>query len=552
MFLNLLEGALGGIGLFLLGMRLMSDGIRRVADDRIRGVLTAFTSNRLYSLLFGIVMSMSLNSASAAVIFTIGLANGGVLTVFQAMNVLGGVLIGASLTLHLPVIPYSLVATPLVFTGVLFKYFARRRRLANAGDLLLGAGLLFMGLTLLEESFRPFDSHPFYGVLSNLFFHHAYLAMVLGGMISCFVQSTLSSASVISALAISHKLHPVIACSMVLGGFIGVAAIGGLASVGGASVSRRIAIVFIVITTVVILPLVALDPLLLEALQWLKPVEPSQAAQQLFYRLTWVHSVASLVTALFLTTLSGLISRMLGAPDGRAGDGVAQQPCAGYLDARILNTPTLAIEQARKEIIRMVSVTSYMYADIREILFDFDARRAETIRQHELVLDSLNHEITVFLAALARSSNSPEISFDIPGMLQTVSDLEHIGDRCEDILDYIVDRKEFGVIFSDAAMDDLKRLTDAVSITFTCTVELLTSAQSLDDLVLHESKAAVRAVFEEIKQTHFNRISSGDCPPRAAMLYNELITAFVRIAELCWNVMAAQRGDLDERQNSGH
>ncbi len=547
MHLNLVEGALGGIGLFLLGMRLMSEGIRTVADNRIRAILAACTSNRLYSLFFGAVMSLALNSVSAAVIFTIGLANGGVLTAFQAMNVLGGVLIGASLTLHLPVIPYSLVATPLVFIGVLFKFFARRRRLANAGDLLLGAGLLFLGLTLLEGSFKPFDSHPLYGVISDVFFRYSYLAMLFGAMISCFVQSSLSSATIVAALAAGHQLSPAMAGSMVLGGFIGVAAIAGLASVGGRSVSRRIAAIFIAITIAVIVPLVALTPSLLDALPWLHPLGAGRVEPQLSRQLTWIHTIASLVTALLITALSGLFSRMLGGVKGYAGGEVSPQPRADYLDSRILNTPTLALEQARKEIVRMMSVASYMYADIREILFDFDARRVETVRQHEQVLDSLNHEITIFLADLARASRNPEIHYAIPGLLQTVTDLEHIGDRCEDILDCIIDRKETGVIFSEGAMEDLKRLAETVSSTFAGTAELVTDGRIPDDCELRAAKAVVRTVFEEIKQTHFERISSGVCPPRATILFTDLTSAFMRIAELCWNLMAIQGRKTYER-----
>jgi len=180
--LSLIEGALGGIGLFLLGMRLMSDGIRTVADARIRRIFSLFTSNRLYSLLFGIAMAMAVNSGGAALVFTIGLVNAGVLNAFQAMSVLGGVLIGASLTLHLHIIPYSLIATPLVFSGVLLKFFARRRRFTNAGDLLLGVGLLFLGLTLLEGSYRPIDHHPLYEVFNGIFYRVTIMAAVFGAI----------------------------------------------------------------------------------------------------------------------------------------------------------------------------------------------------------------------------------------------------------------------------------------------------------------------------------------------------------------------------------
>jgi phosphate:Na+ symporter len=542
--LSLFEGALGGIGLFLLGMRFMSDGIRTVVNDRIRVILAALTSNRIFSLLLGVLMSLLLNSASAAVIITLGLANGGVITAYQALSILGGVLVGSSLSLHFPGIPYSLVATPLIFAGVLINLFARRRRFANAGNLLLGIGLLFFGLALLEGSFRPFEHHPLYVFLSDRFFSNPFLSYFFGGIVSCLVQSVRSSVSVISALSMSHNLDLAMACAMVSGGFAGIAAMGLLASVAGRFVSRRIALAFMLITLVVSLLLIGIIPgmahmLTLHGLS-LIATNTKPTGQELYIQLTWIHTAASLLIAFVISALSGIVSRNLGSTESPGGNSTAQQPCASYLDARILNTPLLALEQSRKEIIRMMSVASFMYADIREILLDFDARRAGTVRQHEQVLDSLNHEITAFLAALAGSSNSPEISYDIPGLLQTVSDLEHIGDRCEEILERIVAKKEAGVIFSDAAMNDLKRFADVVSSTFSLAGDLVLHGKRPDDSEISTAKNDVRIVFQEIKQTHFNRISTGVCSPRSALFFSELAALFMNIAELCWNVMATQ------------
>ncbi|RII31432.1 MAG: hypothetical protein CXR30_01055 [Geobacter sp.] len=543
--LSLFEGALGGIGLFLLGMRLMSDGIRTVANDRVRGVFAAFTANRVYSLLFGVVMSVALNSASAAVMFTIGLINGGVLTAFQALNILGGVLIGSALTLHFTTIPYSLVATPLVFIGVILKFFARRRRYANSGDLLLGIGLLFLGLSLLEGSFRPFEAHPLYTVIGDMFFKHSLLSFLFGGIISCLVQSVHSSVTVIAALTASRHLNESISFAMVLGGFGGVAVMGCLASVTGRFISRRIALSFLFITVCSALLMTAAAPFLADMLQHsnLPAVRSGvrSPAYPLYSQLVWIYTVASLLMAVLISVFSGYISRLLGVTIRDRGNISDSQTYASYIDTRILNTPILAIEQARKEITRMMSVTSFMYADVRGILFDFDARRADTIRQHEQVLDSLNHEITAFLATLARSSNSTEISYDIPGLIQTITDLEHVGDHCEEILNRIVDRKEAGIIFSDAAMHDLKDFVDLITTVFTLAEDCVTFGQRPADDLFHDSKNRIRAAFRQMKQTHFERISTGVCPPRSALLYMELTTSFMRIAELCWNIMAVQR-----------
>ncbi|NTU89115.1 MAG: hypothetical protein HGA54_04290 [Actinobacteria bacterium] len=152
--------------------------------------------------------------------------------------------------------------------------------------------------------------------------------------------------------------------------------------------------------------------------------------------------------------------------------------------------------------------------DTREILFDYDARRVDTIRQHEQVLDSLNHEISAFLSRLAHTTQNPEVGLLIPGLLQTVADLEHIGDACEEILERIVERKEEHVFFTEDAMGDLKRLASRVG---TCVARLeehfagnpVHSGESLLEI-----KSDSRAAFDAIRQSHYERICSGACSPR--------------------------------------
>jgi len=539
--LSLIEGALGGIGLFLLGMRLMSDGIRTVTDVRIRRIFSILTSNRLYSLLFGVAMSMTVNSGSAAVVFTIGLVNGGVLNTFQAMSVLGGVLIGASLSLHFHIIPYSLIATPLIFSGVLLKFFARQRRYANAGNLLLGIGLLFLGLTLLEGSYRPINHHPLYEVFNGIFYRVEPMAAFFGALVSFLVQSAPSFISIIASLMQNHQVSETLSGSMVAGGLVGVAALGSLASVGGTYISRRVALIFLLITTCVTLFFVPFSPLLADTFLNGLASAGTTTGTYLVDQLSWMYTTASLCAALFAVGLSGPVSRLLASSEAAKNNGVdSAQSCAGYLDVRIINTPTIAIEQARKEIVRMMSVTSFMYADVREIVFEFDARRAETIRQHEKVLDSLNHEITSFLALLSRSTKNPEISYEIPGLLQTVTTLEHIGDRCETVLDIIDIRKNEGVIFSDAAMDDLKTLLAAVGTVVNATEDAVRRGHPIRADDLHKIKRTTRSCFEDVKQNHFERISSGTCSPQATMLFNDMASAFSGIAELCWNLLGLQ------------
>jgi phosphate:Na+ symporter len=542
--LSMFEGALGGIGLFLLGMRLMSDGIRTVADSRIRRIFSLLTSNRLLSITSGIALSLAVNSGSAAIILTIGLINGGVLNSFQAINVIAGVLIGASLSLYITILPYSLIASLLVFSGVVLKFFARRRRFANAGDLLLGIGLLFLGLAFLENSFRPNDHHPLYETFHGAFFSVPSLAALFGALVSFLVQSARSTITIIASLVQNQHIGTAAFGSMVVGGLVGVAAIGSLASLGGNFVARRIAAFFLALTTAVSILYIFISPLISDSVRTFLSSVLVYDDRLVFGSLVLLHSVVSTLTALCAVVLSGPLSRLLASMEvnGNNGGTDSAQPCAGYLDVRIISTPPLAIEQARKEIIRMMSVASFMYADVREVLFNFDARRAETIRQHETVLDSLNHEITSFLALLSRSAANPGIQYEIPGFLQTVTALERIGDRCENILDGIITRKNAGIVFSDAAMDDLRGLTTAVADVVIVTEDIVRSGALLDPEALHRMKRATRSCFEQSKHAHFERISSGTCQPQAMLLFNDMSSACIRIAEECWNILGMRLG----------
>jgi len=535
---SLFEGALGGIGLFLLGMRLLSDGIRSVADDRVKNVFRQVTSNRYLSVLFGTLLTLAVSSGSAAVIFTIGLLNGGILSVYQAICVLSGVLLGASLSLHLQVIPYSLISGPLILCGVLLKFFSRKRRRAHLGTLLLGIGLLLLGLSLLQGTYYPADDHPLYDFGNGMFYSSTLMATLFGSIVSFLVQSEQSTISIIASLENIRPIDASLSFAMTSGGVMGMAVMGGLASVGGKFTARRIAMLLMLVTLLTCIPLLifAQTGVLLS-----NAVASFFAATDRISVLSWGFTISGTISALVLFAAGGPASRLLLILETSAGGkSGAMQSCAGYLDRRILSTPPIAIEQARKEILRMVGIVSFMYADVRDIVTDFDARKVEMARQHELVLDSLNVEITSFLAALSNAAISPEINYEIPGLIQVVSTLEHIGDVCEDILDCILSRKESGIFFSEDAMNDVASMAKLVGSIIADVERVLKTGESDDRNELHHSKAITRNQFEKIKLAHYERICSGACQPRSTMLFQELSSSFMRIAELCWNILGMQ------------
>ena len=421
MTLSALEGALGGIGLFLLGMRLMSEGIRLAADDRIRGFVLQMVSNRFSSVLFGIVMTFAVSSGSAGVIFTIGLLNGGVLTVYHSICVLAGVLLGSALSLHLHFIPYSLLSGPLILAGVLVRYFSRSRRLVHYATLLLGVGILFLGLSLLEGSYRPLNNHILYDVGQGIFYRSTAAAAAFGAVLSFLVQSSQSTISVIAGLEAQRSIGPGLSFAISCGSIVGMAAMGMLASVGGNAATRRIALLFMLVLLLVIVPCLLLTD---RGAEFVMLLAVQFGNHDRLSELSLSYTLPSVLAAVVLLLSAGWASRACKVMDGVSNGGSGGvQTVAGYLDYRIMSTPSIALEQARKEIYHMANVASCMFADVRAILSDFDARRAETIRQREHLLDTLNNEITSFLAALSNSARNLESMFDVPALIQVVSAL---------------------------------------------------------------------------------------------------------------------------------
>lgn len=536
---NLIEGALGGIGLFLLGMRFMFIGTASIADDRIKDFLLKFTSNRFFSLAFGILFTFTVNSGSAALIILISLLNGGVLNNFQFISVVSGVLIGSSLLLYLHIIPYSLISGPLVLCGVFLKFFAKKRRNASCGDMILGVGILFLGLNMLEGSYHPIDNHPLYDFIDVFFYRNISLAAIVGAILTLLVQSGQTFLHIISSLQQNRSIRPEILFSMISSGGIGIMMVGLLASIVGKPSTRRVTLLsFMAVLLPTIIILIFADSSSSTVIKLATAITPHDP--QLV--LTIMYSIPCIAASFILTSCVGPASRMLVMFDLRRGGlsiGTVQS-CAGYLDKRILDTPALALEQSRKEMVRMMGVACNMYADVCSLLKDFDVRRVDTIRQHEQVLDSLNHEINSYLASLTRINADSAQHSEISQYMNIISAIEHIGDVCEGILDCLLKKKEARVIFSDDAMKELFFLTQSVSDVIYSTESCLMNCQVPELQMIITGKNDVRSSFELDKQSHFERITSGICDPRSALIYNEITTYLARIAELSWHITDIQ------------
>jgi phosphate:Na+ symporter len=561
--LSFLWEACGGLGLFILGMKSMSEGLQRLAGERLRRVLERITGNRLTAALMGSCLASLLQSSSAASILVIGFVNAGLISLYQALAVLLGTGIGATLVIQFIAFKVSFFALPAIFFGVLFKFFVRRRRWVYIGDLLLGAGLVFLGLQIMENGLAPVSQNALIKGLHGHFLSWRFSAALLGGLLTFLIQSSSAATGIVIALSGSGLLDYEIGIAIIIGEVIGTALITAIATINGTLAAKRTALIYFVISIFAVSLVLLLFPFFLKCVAFFSPgvavPTPEQAAAQfapparpyVARHLANAHTIFSVLNAILFLPLIGFFARSAHFILPGKKEGIDSEPRSKYIDHRIINTPPIALLQAKNELRRMAEIARSMFKDTVDQFFRYDARKVGRIKQKEEALDILQREISGFLVALSHRPLNPENSMEIPIMLHIVSDLEHLGDQAEAIQDYLRKKKEEKILFSSQAMTELKSLAGKVA-------EIVDLAADSLGNVSGETLELARSLKDTVKQTetalnitHMKRLTDGKCSIIAGMIYSDILNAFNKIAEYSCNIIETEKELFDAIASSG-
>ncbi|MBI1922448.1 MAG: Na/Pi cotransporter family protein [Geobacter sp.] len=525
--LVLLLEALGGLGLFILGMKTMSDGLQRLAGDRFRRFLEISTGNRLTAPLFGGLLGFLLQSSSAAAILIVGLVNAGLISLYQALAVLLGTGLGTILSVHFLTLKIPFLSLPAIFIGVVLKFFSQRRKSAYLGDLLLGAGLLYFGLETMDAHFSPLREEAVFGHYDFLVSSRIY-ALFSGVLLTFMVQSGRTAVAIILALAANGLLSPEAGVAMISGEALGTACMAAIGAIGGStSAKRTVVIYFLMSAGAAFLMILFVRPVvsIAETLQGAPPLA--------FTTIAYAHALFNCFVPLLYLPFLGMLTRVAPRifPTMEVNGRIEARPM--YLDPRVLNTPSVALTLAKNELGRMAETVVLMYNDLASLFHRYNARQASRIVQREELLDLLQKDISLFLVNLGRQPLPPAAAEELPMLFQSLNALEQMGDRIEQILDYLQRKKEERIRFSDAAMHELKLLAEAVENL------LFLAADSIRDPSLSVSAATDTALLKKecdeltdrIQANHMQRLSSGQCTVAAGLIFLEILTAFGKVAD---------------------
>ncbi len=538
--------ALGGLGLFILGMRTMSEGLQKIAGERLRSFLEKTTGNRLTAALLGSCLASLLQSSSAASILVVGFVNAGLLSLYQSLAVLLGTGIGTSLAIQLIAFKISFFPLPAIFAGVILKFFCTKRRWVNIGTLLLGTGLVFFGLQIMETGFSPLKQSSLFPWLHQHLLSWRLSAILAGAALTFLIQSGSAAIAVIIALAGGGLLNFDSAVAMVIGEVIGSSFLTVLASLGGTATAKRAVIIYFLINMVTVSLVMIFFPFFRETLQLLSLGQTEFSARHLAN----AHTLFSFLSALLFLPLIGFLARSASSIlPARAGDTELRPQ---FIDHRVINTPTIAILQARNEVKRMADIAYSMFSDVVAQFHNFNSKTALGIKEKETTLDVLQRDISSFLITLSRQQLSAEYIVEIPTMLQLVNDLEHLGDQSEAIMEYLRRKKDEKLHFSSTAMAELKDYASHVAELVARARQSLETQENANSVTSLDLLESTMAMHETLHNNHITRLHNGKCTIVAGLLYGDIIASFARIAQFSYAIIETERGLQDVTAHRSH
>ncbi|HRZ79569.1 MAG TPA: Na/Pi cotransporter family protein [bacterium] len=547
----------GGLGLFLMGMKFMSDGIQKAAGDGLRKTLSLLTINRYVAIFVGFFVTAIIQSSSATTVMVVGFVNAGMMTLVQAIGIILGANIGTTATGWLVVLPIVKYGLPIIGLGVLLRFVSKRMSLKYIGEILFGLGILFLGMTTMSEGFKPLRDDPgfisFFTLVSGSDYLHILLGVAIGTLTTVVVQSSSATIGIAIALASQGLLNFEGAASLVLGDNIGTTITALLASVGANYHAKRAAIAhtcFNVLGVIVILiffyPFAHLVDSIVPGMPDL--VDSNGGKPHIGTHIAMFHSMFNITNVVIFSFLIGFLAKVvtfiIPEPKEKEKKGAFRFTHIHY---GLIDTPAIGIAESEKELVAMAERVKKNGVRVQAIL---SGERStddviKKIEENENLIDEYRKMITSFLLSLSQKSLSESDSHIVGNYITAAANLEKFGDYLVNIAIQYRNFINSGLTLSAQGkseltnllarnMDYYERAVKALEGDIVDVNEFLKKAET--------EKKDIKKEIREIKFAHFNRLKEGTCKEEASLAFVEMLTNLDGMASQVHNIAEISSG----------
>ena len=539
---------LGGIALFLYGMSIMGAGLEKLAGGKMQGVLQKLTSSTIKGVIFGTLITGVIQSSAGTVVICVGLVNSGIMTLTQSVGVIMGANIGTTVTgqlirmadisgdsLWLTLMQPKTFAPVVAFIGCIFYVFLRNAKKKNIGQIMLGFGILFTGMNLMDTGVSPLRESA---AFQNLFVSmtNPILGVLVGVVVTVIIQSSSASVGILQALAIP----------IILGAHIGTA-FTPLLTIGGSSKDgKRAALIhlyFNIIGSVVLLAAIYAVRYTIGIPVWGDVMNKSSIAN--------IHTMSSVAAMLLFLPFSSVLSKLavLTVPDSAEE---AQELSMPVLDERLFKSPAVALQQAKNAVVKMSRRAARNVNLSAPLLLKMDEDVVSAVNVRENLIDRMEVEISNYLIKMTDQELGDDESHAVTELLNFVTEYERIGDYAVNIMEKSEELYEKEASFSDHAKEELKLLTGAMERV----LDLTNDAFENNDVALARQVEPLEEVIdimvEKLRDQHIKRLKNGICSIDTGVVFLDVLNNVERISDHCSNIAARLIGTNQGEDYDSH
>ena len=529
---QIILGLMGGLGLFLYGMRLMSDSLEKAAGAKMRSILEFFTKTPVRGILVGTLFTAVIQSSSAATVMVVSFVNSGLMNLYQAAGVIMGANIGTTITSQLIAFNLSELAPVIIMAGIIMVMFSKKTKVQRAGEVLLGFGILFMGLTTMSTSMSVLkESTQVVNVMGSLDSH--FVALIVGMVVTAILQSSSATVGIILLLANQGLLDMRICFFIILGCNIGACVSALLAGLGGKRDAKRAALIhllFNIIGTAIMYVIISIG--LEPVTHFIENISGHNPGREVAN----THTLIKIVEVLMLAPFNRQIVRLTGFfvrdEEEKKQDGFSLQ----YIGEKSVYSPTTAVFDAIQEMGRMGQMAVTNLENAMNALITLDEADIGQVYVVEKQIDFLNHEITNYLVKINETTLPADDAKSIGGLFHIVNDIERIGDHAENIADAARSRLAHGIQFSQSAQEELTNMLElTVKVTnYALDMFLHNNLTHMQDILNLEEQVDQKE--RDLQESHIQRLTRGECTASAGMIFSDIISGLERVSDHATNI----------------
>ena len=537
---------LSGVALFLYGMSLMGDGLKRVAGNQLELVLYKLTNTPIKGVLLGTIVTAIIQSSSATTVMVVGFVNSGMMKVAQAIGIIMGANIGTSVTGWILCLSYidgssgiaqllstATISAVVAIIGIIFKMFVKKANYKNVGDIMLGFAILMVGMQTMSGAVSPLKDNPhFVNLLTK--FENPFMGIIVGIAFTAVLQSASASVGILQALSVTGSISFAAALPITMGIGVGAACPVLLSSIGTNKNGKRTALIYLLndLFGMIFWSIVFYS---VNAFVHFKFLNMTMSP----IKIAMMNSIFRLATIMILLPCINLIEKLVFRLIKDDPEDLEEQADFDLLEERFLAYPALAIGQSHTAVNGMAKKARKNINRALSLLGDYSQDKYNKVQEKENLIDKYEDKLGTYLMQLTGQEMSTVQMQQVSKFLHTISDFERLGDHAVNISNVANEISEKKITFSESAQKELSVLEAAVREI----VDLTVDAFCEDDLEMAAKIEPLRELIgilcNDLKNRHVNRLREGKCEFRQGFAFNDLLTNLERIAAHCSNVAVA-------------